>query len=395
MAQSPTQFAQLLTEAVHRIRLREVKTIQIVQDELGYEMGRQGGSAVEYWRKGHLPPTSADIGQLARILVQRGSLEPDWLLQFLQSAGYPDPHALHAELFPQAIPPPADNLLLTGIDDGNIAPFIVGPPITHPRFFFGRETELQRIFGLLRRFPLQNVAIVGPRRSGKTSLLHYLRTITATPASQLRPGQFADWLPHPEEYRWVYVDFQDPRMGSEERLLAYLLTQLDLPCPAPCTLTSFMDTLSDRLRTPAIILLDEIGAALSSPSLTTQFWWALRSLQTNQAGGRLSFILAAHDAPNRLAADMDKTSPFFNIFGFTMQLGPLSEKEALELIASSPRPFNEEDVAWILAMSGRWPAPLQALCYSRLAALEEEQAGEGWKPEALNQIAPYQALLNL
>ena len=285
MAQSPTQFAQLLTEAVHRIRLREVKTIQIVQDELGYEMGRQGGSAVEYWRKGHLPPTPEDIDLLARILVQRGSLEPDWLLQFLQSAGYPDPHALHTALFPQAMPPPADNLPLTGLDDGEIAPFVVGPPITHPRFFFGRETELQRIFGLLRRFPLQNVAIVGPRRSGKTSLLHYLRAITATPASQLRPGQFADWLPHPAEVRWVYVDFQDPRMGSEERLLAYLLTQLDLPCPVPCTLTSFMDTLSDRLQHASHHPLgrDWRGPLFSGPHHPVLVGLALPA---NQPGGR-------------------------------------------------------------------------------------------------------------
>jgi hypothetical protein len=44
------QFAQLLTEAVHRIRFRESKTIQIVQDELGYALGRDGGSMIEYWR---------------------------------------------------------------------------------------------------------------------------------------------------------------------------------------------------------------------------------------------------------------------------------------------------------------------------------------------------------
>jgi len=57
--------------------------------------------------------------------------------------------------------------------------FIAGPPITHPRHFFGRTRELRRLFGLWQQAPLQNAAIIGPRRSGKTSLLNYLRTITA------------------------------------------------------------------------------------------------------------------------------------------------------------------------------------------------------------------------
>ena len=40
-----------------------------------------------------------------------------------------------------------------------LAPFTAGPPIAHPRSFFGRDRELKRIFGLWRRFPLQNAVI--------------------------------------------------------------------------------------------------------------------------------------------------------------------------------------------------------------------------------------------
>jgi hypothetical protein len=81
------------------------------------------------------------------------------------------------------------------------SPFIIGAPITQPRYFFGRQRELKRIFDLLKRHPLQNAAIIGKRRSGKTSLLHYLKSITTTPATQLRVNQKSEWLAHPENYK--------------------------------------------------------------------------------------------------------------------------------------------------------------------------------------------------
>ena len=63
---------------------------------------------------------------------------------------------------------------------GEASPFITGTPITHPRNFFGRHRELKRLFDLLKRHPLQNAAIIGKRRSGKTSLLHYLKLVAAS-----------------------------------------------------------------------------------------------------------------------------------------------------------------------------------------------------------------------
>ena len=158
------------------------------------------------------------------------------------------------------------------------SPFIAGPPIMHPRGFFGREREIRRIFGLLRQPPLQNAAIIGPRRSGKTSLLQYLKNITITPPTQLRPGQRYDWLTQPERYRWVFVDFQDPRVGSREGLLRHLLTSLGLGVP-PCSLERFLDIMCRNLSRPTVILLDEIGVALQRyPELDDTFWEGLRSL---------------------------------------------------------------------------------------------------------------------
>jgi hypothetical protein len=276
-----------------------------------------------------------------------------------------------------------------------LSPFVAGPPITHPCHFFGRGRELRRLFNLWKRPPLQNAAIIGSRRSGKTSLLLYLRSVTMTPSSQLRPGQRSNWLPEPERYRWIFVDFQDPRVGTREGLLRYLLACLDLPVPHPCDLERCLDVVSCGLRTPTVILLDEIGVALQRyPKLDNSFWESMRSLATSQVRGNLAFVLAAHEPPDQLADHSDLGSPFFNIFGYTATLGPLTEPEARELIASSPVPFPLADTDWILVQSGRWPLLLQILCREWLVTLEEGEIDDTWREEGLRQMAPFHHLLS-
>jgi hypothetical protein len=271
------------------------------------------------------------------------------------------------------------------------SPFVIGPPITEPHQFFGREYILKRIFEVWKYTPLQHIAIVGLKRSGKTSLLHYLRHIIDTPIEKLRPGQRNDWLI--PGYQWVFVDFQDPRMCYQESLLRHILIALDMPVPEPSDLVSFMEILDSYLETPTLILLDEIGAGLASPDLDEQFWWGMRSLGSNHAGGKIGFLFTAHQAPEDILVNDDKPSPFFNIFGHVLNLGPLSETEALELITSSPQPFESKDIKWILAQSGCWPALLQILCHSRLTAIEEGRHDNVWQTKALRRMKPYRSLL--
>ena len=261
------------------------------------------------------------------------------------------------------------------------SPFIAGPPITQPSHFFGRERELKRLGMMLRHRPLQNAAIIGPRRSGKTSLLHYLR--------------LAHWLPGAEAYRWIFVDFQDARLGRQETLLRTLLSEMALPIPEPCDLESFLDVVSDQLRQPTVILFDEIGVALTRyPELDDAFWESLRSLATNQVAGNLGFVLSSAQPPDVLAQHQGMGSPFFNIFGYTAVLGPLSEAGARALIATAPLPFEAKDIDWILTESGRWPMPLQILCRERLLTLSEGETGDAWREEAVRQLEPLRRMTN-
>jgi serine/threonine protein kinase len=272
-------------------------------------------------------------------------------------------------------------------------PFIAGPPIADPRQFFGRQREIKRLFNLWRRPPLQNAAIIGPTRSGKTSLLHYLKNILT--ARELRPDQRSDLIADPGRYRFLLVDFQDPRMGTQEGLLRHLLRGLGLRAPATVDLESFMAEVAEQLQSPTIILFDEIGVAVQRyRELDTAFWEGLRALAINAVGGNLGFVLASNRPPHELSQQLhDGGSPFFNIFGYSATLGPLTEPEARQLIASAPLPFAEADIQWILEQSGLWPLLVQILARERLHALHEGDKGAEWRGDALRQLAPFRHLL--
>jgi hypothetical protein len=182
-------------------------------------------------------------------------------------------------------------------------------------------------------------------------------------------------------------------MRKQEMLLHHLLNSFGYQEAGPCSLEKFMDlVITLEWVRPTIVLMDELGAGLMASELDQPFWWALRSLVNSASNGNLAFLLAAHDLPAQLAMDQGKASPFFNLFT-TLKLGPFTEAEARELIASSPLPFAKDDVEWILAQTGFWPCLVQILCQECLLALEMGEVNDGWKAIGLQRIEPLRYLL--
>ncbi|MBE2220520.1 MAG: tetratricopeptide repeat protein [Anaerolineae bacterium] len=151
-------FAQLLTEAVYQIRHRESKSVQAVQDELGYALDKKGGSSIEYWRKGHVPSTIADVENLTRLIVQRGGFSREWVSVFLLSAGHPLPQQFLNSLFQAEaatrLPTAVTNIFL---------------PI-QPTSFVGRQEELTAIRTQMHDPDCRILTLVGPGGVGKTRL---------------------------------------------------------------------------------------------------------------------------------------------------------------------------------------------------------------------------------
>lgn len=387
MPASSPLFKRDMDRAIRLISAVEGIEIGTLEDELGYDLGHNGRSYIQHLRKGRLPPPE-ELEKLARLLVQRQGLTDRRTCElFLRNGRHPNPVAFADQLFPH---PTTHPLPISPAETAS--PFLYGPPVTQPRHFFGRERELAFIFDRWRRRYLEHVVIIGPKRSGKSSLLHYLQKITTAAPDQLRQGQKQDWLAEPQQYTWVLVDFRDARMQRLEYLLRFLLTELRIPVPAECTLESFMETAvyHDWTR-PSIILMDDIDAGLAAPGLPQTMWDSLRSLVSHHTDGRLAFVVTAHELPYEVAARLGKTSIFFNLFQ-TAVLGPLAAAEARQLIHSANVPMSEENVRWILEESGGWPALLQLLCQAHYEAQVNGTAIGDWRAEGLKRIAPHQHL---
>jgi len=284
----------------------------------------------------------------------------------------------------------ADVLLLKGperreflraakVEDINIIQRKIVPitgPVTHPSQFFGREAILARIFNSWQQLPLEHVAIIGSKSSGKTSLLNYLKSVHN--CNDLRDGQRCDWIK--QEYNWILVDFENLQLHSPENFMRYLLKELKLNYGDTNELLDLTEIFNENLKQPTIILLDNIRNGLKSPELNERFWQYIRFLGNEP---NLSFCITSSSSLadlNQWAVRIGKPSPTENIFS-GIKLGPLTEMEARELLSYVS--LAQADLEWILETSQCWPALLQMLCKTR-------ECNENWQEIGLKNIKHYE-----
>lgn len=103
MTENTSRFAELLARAINRIHANECAPKTVIRDELGYAAGREGRTAIDYWRRdgGHIPADLASLEGLAREIARRGGLSAAEMTAFLTAACYPDAKRLCSELYPE------------------------------------------------------------------------------------------------------------------------------------------------------------------------------------------------------------------------------------------------------------------------------------------------------
>jgi len=256
---------------------------------------------------------------------------------------------------------------------------VVARPIHHPRQFFGRDAQLKRIFQAWNQSILQHIAVTGPKRCGKTSLLNYVKSIHYLDPSVLRDGQRHDWLE--QLFDWVLIDFDDVRTHKPDSFLRLILETLNIPAPEHYDFVKLTEIFENNLDRATVLLLDQIEKGLQLPELNQVFWGNLRYLG-NQCNGKLGFCVTSRQSIDQLiqmAHQVGKPSPFFNIFG-QIELGPLTKQEGRELLSYVS--LSQDDAEWILEKSHYWPVLLQLLCQIRLNFGEHQD----WKNAGLETI---------
>lgn len=270
-------------------------------------------------------------------------------------------------------------------------PFTHRGPIRQAEDFFGREREISRAFALLGN--MQNVAIIGQRRIGKSSLLLHL----------CRPEVFTKHGIPEQKTVFAYVDGQELSELDEGEVRGFLAQQLaaalgddqatsDKPGKlAHQDLRRFIERLAAR-ESGAIILLDEFEALAVNPGLAPRFFSGLRALSSQFD---LAFVTASHHSLFDLTYARSDTlsSPFFNTFA-ELRLGLFSESASqsmLETMASGAGlSLPEELVLRILALAGPHPFLLQMAAFHACESLAEIAEGsDAWEHRFRTEASPH------
>jgi len=262
-------------------------------------------------------------------------------------------------------------------------PFFHRGPIRRRDYFFNRQREVSQALGLLRN--LQNVALVGPRRIGKTSLLFHVAD----------PAIHADHGLSPAEYVFVYLDGEELseldagqiRRAMVEELAAALEVGRHRdedrattagPPEGPLTYRAFRQAVRQFTQRglKLILCFDEFECLGANPHLGPSFFSSLRGLAGQFDVAYVTASKALIEALTYAHAET-LSSPFFNTFAH-LHLGLFSDDDAQGLIeqlaakANVPFPSGLDDL--VVELAGPHPLLLQVAGFH---TFELWQAGGG------------------
>jgi serine/threonine-protein kinase len=270
-------------------------------------------------------------------------------------------------------------------------PFIYGGPVDIKQFI-GRRDEIDRVFGQLTNESRGSVAIIGERRIGKTSLLHYVAA----------PDVVKRWNLAEEQSIFMYQDCgaiapftitrfwqtilkrlllllrrkypQSPVFGSVQALLnAAEVTIQDI---------EFLLDEMYEANLLLILMLDEfeslVRTDVENETITRDFLNGLRSL-INHVPRTLSLIVATRQPLDEVCREIRfMGSPFYNNFVF-VHLRPFkqAEAEALfdQMLADTGIVFNQVEKNYIHDLAGTHPLLLQVAA-SLIFTVKAESTGE-------------------
>jgi hypothetical protein len=247
--------------------------------------------------------------------------------------------------------------------EGN--PFYHRGPVSDPGYFFGRGREIFYLFDLLRKG--QSIAVSGPRRIGKTSLLMHL-TDPAVASAHACP---------PEAMEFLLLDGGTlDGLGEEEFYGAVARSLGGGPSALPYSdfLEQIRSAFSGGGRRCLVILLDEFELVAANPRFGSALFNRLRGLAAQYP---IRFVTASKNPLWKLGRKNPETlaSPFFNFFA-PLTLGPMEETEARDLLSrlstKAGTPFSDRTLETILGLSGPHPLFLQVAGYRAFEAADEK-----------------------
>lgn len=236
--------------------------------------------------------------------------------------------------------------------------------ILDPTKLIGRLDALEYLYAEISA--RRNVAIVGTRRIGKSSLLRCL----CRPEVQQRFAPYYDL----GKTLLVFLDVGEYLASTRENFFEAVCAQmieqsrgrLDLELPEDVDEADCFWQLLEQVQQQehhTVLLLDAFHNITSNTEFDPKFFAFMRA-QANH--GRVSYVTASSKPLNECCHPYIEGSPFFNIFN-AYPLGPLEEVEVRQLVEGPARavgsPFSEGEVAEIIRLAGRHPFFVQRVAF--------------------------------
>lgn len=254
-------------------------------------------------------------------------------------------------------------------------PFIYGGPVS-PEKFIGRASEIDRVFDQLSSEARGSVAIIGERRIGKTSLMHYVSA----------PDVIKRWNLDEEESLFIFQDCGAIAPFTITRFWQTILRRLNRTLRRNPPDRSLLQSIQKLLDSPEItaldmeFLLDDLHqAGMLLVLILDEFEWLIRTDPENEATTRdflaglralinhvpraLSLIVSTRQSLDKVCRDVRfMGSPFYNNFVF-VHLRPFHPAEAEllfeHMLADTGISFNQAEKDYIFDLAGTHPLLLQ------------------------------------
>lgn len=239
-------------------------------------------------------------------------------------------------------------------------PYLNRVAIKDPAQFFGRAREVSKIFSRIGASRPQSISVVGERRIGKSSLLHFINHL------QVRER----FLDRAEFYVFAFIDLQQKRRLTLTEFFKELFALLAKETgdksfnklrPSFDSLRSMLENFRRDGR-KLVVLFDEFDAITTNRVFDLEFYSFLRSIANNYD---VAYVTSsARDLQELCHTQLIADSPFFNIFT-NVFLRAFTRKEAVELITdpSTEAGLSLEGYARrIMEIAGYFPYFLQIAC---------------------------------
>lgn len=226
--------------------------------------------------------------------------------------------------------------------------------------FYGRRTEIMKIYSRIGGARPQSVSLIGEPRTGKSSLLHFI----------IHPANRLQYLNYPDKYIFVLIDLRRIRVlyisDIFEAIYSELLKEfnggLELNAqPNYDGIKKVVAALNEE-GYKLILVFDEFENITQNTNFDKDFYAFYRSIASNYNVGYL--VTSRRNLQSLCHNEEISNSPFFNIFS-NINLGQFSHQEALELTRKPARAVGfsmDPYVSFILDVAGYLPFFIQMVC---------------------------------